>query len=370
MSKEIQQIIEKLKTLAEDEKAVLATVIDVRGSSYRLPGAKMLITENGDTFGTVSGGCLEADVMERAKKVLQTGEASVFTYDTTKDENSVFSLNMGCRGVIRILLEPISAQSKFREFLETMWLENNSNIIIATVISAADEFSRKIGSKLMCVPPFIFQSDFDVTFQEKILATAEAIYTNEKSRFETIDGTEIFFEFISSPIYLFIFGAGSDAIPLSIIAKNLGWRVFVSDYRPAFAVKDRFPTADSVTIMRSDELGGFTPGKGNYVAVVMYHNYENDKEIICRLLNTNVRYIGALGPKRRTDNILQELKERGETFSDEQLKKLHAPVGLDIGADTPEAIALSIVAEIQAVLGGRTGGYLRERKGSIYGRGE
>lgn len=135
MSKETQQIIEKLNSLAPNEKAVLATVVDVRGSSYRLPGAKMLILKNGDTFGTVSGGCLEADVLERSKKVLQTGEASIFTYDTTIDENSVFSLNMGCRGVIRILLESIKKDDiLFRAF--QIASEHRYSHLTATLISS------------------------------------------------------------------------------------------------------------------------------------------------------------------------------------------------------------------------------------------
>lgn len=368
--KELKEILRKIDELAPDEKGVLATVVDVRGSSYRLPGAKMLILESGETFGTISGGCLETDVLERARKVLQTDEASVFTYDTTQDENSVFSLNMGCRGVIRILLEPILSLNRYFEFLERFWLNSLTSVVVATLISAPKGLNNKVGSKLMFAPNFVFQNDFDDLFQKRILEIVEKTAFDKKSRVEEVSEAEIFFEFIPSQICLFIFGAGADAIPLSILGKNLGWRVDISDHRPAFAAKERFPTADSVNVLRPEDFGGFTPSTGNYAAVVMSHNYEHDKVMIWRLLNTNAFYIGALGPKRRTEQILQELSAEEKQFPDENLSKLFAPVGLDIGGETPEAIALAITAEIQSVLGRREGGFLRARKGSIYGRNE
>jgi xanthine/CO dehydrogenase XdhC/CoxF family maturation factor len=358
--KELQEILKKISNFTPDEKAILATVVDVQGSAYRLPGAKMLITETGETFGTVSGGCLEADVLERAKNVLKTGEPQVFVYDTSKNEESVFSLNMGCRGVIRILFEPVSLEDKFVESLQLIWFENHTNILVATVISSSsNEIQYKIGSKIICIPPVILKSDFDKVLQERILKIAEIAFSDEKSRIEEIDNIEIFFEFISAPIHLFIFGAGTDAIPLSVFAKNLGWRVYISDHRPAYANKTRFPNADSVTVMRYEDFGGFTPSRGNYVAVVMSHNYSQDKEIISKLFKTNAKYIGALGPKKRTEKLLEEIGERWR-------ENLYAPVGLDIGAETPEEIALAIIAEIQSVLKNRNGGFLRDRQGGIH----
>lgn len=375
MAKEVQEIIKKLNTLGPDEKAVLATVIEVRGSSYRLPGAKMMILENGDTFGTVSGGCLEADVMERAKKVLKTGEASVFTYDTTEDENSVFSLNMGCRGVIRILLEKVKKDEiLFRAF--QIASEHRYSFLTATLISS--DTNLAIGARIFYseVEQFLFEGfPTDLDFHTQLIKDCEMLYyANAGSllnTYTTEEGSyEIFFEVVNPPLNLLLFGAGNDAIPLTDFAKNLGWRITLIDHRAAWGTAARFPNADEILISRPDGVNDFLLYDPNSVAVVMSHNYENDREILSRLLKSDCQFVGALGPKRRTESLLEELRMRGEIFNERQLKKLHAPVGLDIGADNPEAIALSIVAEIQAALTGREGGFLRNRKGSIYGRSD
>ena len=144
--REIKEILERVAALAPDERAILATVVDVQGSGYRLPGARMLILENGQTFGMVSGGCLEADVMARAKKILKTGQAEVFTYDTTNDADSVFSLNMGCRGVVRIMLEPIDRDSSLLRTLADVRSERKRRTI-ATLISSGPVFDSAIGTR-------------------------------------------------------------------------------------------------------------------------------------------------------------------------------------------------------------------------------
>lgn len=297
--KEIAEIINTVFSFGPEDRAVLATVIDVKGSGYRLPGARMLILADGRTVGTVSGGCLEADVLERAKKVMASGEAEVFTYDTTGDETSVFSMNMGCRGVIDIRLEPIG------------------------------KFSEVIGKMRMAYEDRFANDEFDV------------------------------------PIAVKLFGAGADAVPFVRIASELGWQVTVHDHRSAFLTRERFPTAhmlvnqladDSLTDLESDE---------RTAVVIMTHNYARDRFILPAVLNSEAFYIGALGPKRRTEQLLEEI---GGNFSPELLARLYAPAGLDIGADTPEGIALSIIGEIQSVLKNRDGGHLRNRQGSIYGR--
>ncbi len=297
--KEIKEILQSVTALADGEKAILATVIDVRGSGYRLPGARMLVLENGDTFGMVSGGCLEADVLERAKKVLASGNSEVFTYDTTQDENSVFSLNMGCRGVIEILLEPVGKDST-------------------------------------------------------IIAEMRAAY----------EGREVSKHF-DTPIAVMLFGAGADAMPFVRIAADLGWQVTVYDHRPAFLTAERFPDAQNLVLQKTDETPDTVIADDRTAAVIMTHNYARDRFILPALLISDAFYVGALGPKRRTEQLLEEI---GKAFSEEQLSRLYAPVGIDIGGDTPESIALSIIAEIQSVLKNRGGGHLRDRHGSIYGR--
>lgn len=300
--KEITEILRSVTALADGEKAILATVIDVRGSGYRLPGARMLMLANGDTFGTVSGGCLEADVLERAKKVLGTGRVEVFTYDTTGDENSVFSMNMGCRGVIEIRLEPIGKDSALIEKMRSAY----------------------------------------------------------ESR-EASEGFEI-------PVAVMLFGAGADALPFVNIASELGWQVTVHDHRPAFLTGERFPAARKLICQNVDEDLAPILADDRTAAVIMTHNYNRDRIILPALIRSNVFYIGTLGPKKRTEQLLEELVSNGDSFTVDQLERLYAPIGLDIGADTPESIALSIIGEIQSVLKNRDSGHLRDRVGSIYDR--
>jgi len=288
--KEIKEILKQVSALADGEKAILATVVDVRGSGYRLPGARMLILANGDTYGTVSGGCLEADVLERAKKVLASDEAETFTYDTTGDENSVFSMNMGCRGVIDIMLEPIGKDSPLIEKMRSAYFEREAS------------------------------SEFEV------------------------------------PVAVMLFGAGADAVPFVRIASELGWQVTVHDHRPAFLTEERFPDARELVLQNVDEPPATIAADDRTAGVIMTHNYQRDRFVLPALLASNVFYIGALGPKRRTEQLLEELAAEGKSFTDDQLARLFAPAGLDIGADTPEGIALSIISELQSVLSSRDGG--------------
>ena len=297
--KEISEILNAVFNFADGEQAILATVLDVRGSGYRLPGARMLILADGQTVGTVSGGCLEADVLERAKKVLASGKAEVFTYDTTGNEDSVFSLNMGCRGVIDIRLEPIG------------------------------KFSPVIGKMRVAYEDRIGNDEFEI------------------------------------PIAVKLFGAGADAVPFVRIASELGWQVTVHDHRPAFLTAERFPTAQMLVHQTADDSLTDLETDSRTAIVIMTHNYARDRYILPPALNSDAFYIGALGPKRRTEQLLEEV---GGTFTPDQLARLYAPAGLDIGADTPEGIALSIIGEIQSVLTTREGGHLRNRQGSIYDR--
>jgi len=297
--KEIAEIINTVFTFGSDDRAVLATVIEVKGSGYRLPGARMLILADGRTVGTVSGGCLEADVLERAKKVMASGEAEVFTYDTTGDETSVFSMNMGCRGVIDIRLEPVG------------------------------KFSEVIGKMRTAYEDRFANDEFDV------------------------------------PIAVKLFGAGADAVPFVRIASELGWQVTVHDHRPAFLTPERFPAAHMLVHQLADDTLTDLETDDRTAVVIMTHNYARDRFILPAVINSDAFYIGALGPKRRTEQLIEEI---GGAFSSDQLARLYAPAGLDIGADTPEGIALSIIGEIQSVLKNRDGGHLRNRQGSIYGR--
>ncbi len=361
--KELQEILKKITQFDEGEKAILATVVDVVGSGYRRPGARMLIDENGYSVGTVSGGCLEADVLEHAKKVLETGEPTVITYDTTKDENSVFGLSMGCRGIVRILLEKVSDENVYFDFLRGVF-NDRKNFTMATLISSKTK-NFNVGMRVFQQGSKITVNGLSSHISSDLLERIKQISTEILPEIETFDFGEVFFETIDPPINLLLFGAGYDALPLIDFAKEIGWRVTAIDHRAAFADKERLPKADEIIVSNSEDLPDEIFADETSVAVVMTHNYDRDREILRRLMNSKCQYIGALGPKKRTEKLLTEI---GGNCDETWLAKLYAPVGLDIGADTPEAIALSIIAEIQAVLANRKGGFLRERRGSIYGR--
>lgn len=359
--------------LPKGEKAVLATVVDLKGSGYRLPGARMLITRDGDTFGTVSGGCLEADVMERAKRVLASDRAEVFTYDTTAEEVSIFSLNMGCRGVMRVLLEPVGAESGIIRVIRGV--QETREAVASAVLIGSESSDVPVGSRIylkggqttpdadiygMCGRCITLSADL-FTFNG-----SASVY--ETITYETAEGlTEFVFEMIRPPVRLSILGAGADAVPLADMAWSIGWQVDAYDHRPAFLTRDRFANAESLNLSERNTLPKLKADDLTAV-VLMNHNYDRDKELLPAALRSEAFYVGALGPKKRTAQIMDELKEAGETFEIAQLERLRSPAGLDIGGDSPETIAVSIIAEIQSVLKKRTGGPLNDRVAPIYDR--
>jgi xanthine dehydrogenase accessory factor len=331
--KELKSILE-----APREGAVLATVVKTEGSSYRRPGAHMLVLANGATVGSISGGCLERDVIAHAEKIRGSGRAELLTYDTTSEEDVLMGVGLGCKGVIEVLLETeIGAKL---DFVAKLFRERRSGVVATTI-------RGEVG---------------------KVEFPAESFEKSTTELFE--DGREVFYEVIHAPIPLFIFGAGFDAIPLARFAKELGFEVTVADRRPAYAVKERFPEADGVVVLKPEEVGKL-PLNDRSVAVVMSHHYISDRDYLKALLGIPLRYLGVMGPRRRAEKMLSEFRDEGILVGEESLQRMHNPIGLDIGAEGPEQIALAILAEITTVLSGHGGGILREKKGPIHSpRGE
>lgn len=372
MSKELRSIVEHFDSIAAaGQTAVLATVIDVRGSSYRLPGARMLIDREGNTLGTVSGGCLEADLMVRAKRVRETEVAEVFVYDTSINDDSVFGLNMGCRGIVRILLEP--AEPQLFEFLHHR-LKSRLGGVIATVVRADLDTSTnlQVGARLMIdertsTGPLV-AGGLDADLQAVLAEDCFAALENKHSSLKAHEFGEVFIEYIAPPVPLVVFGAGHDAVPLIRYAKEMGWHVTLVDHRPVAAARKDFSIADEIIVGRPKSVASQVTIDSETVAVLMTHNYSLDLELAEFLLGSPARYLGMLGPRHRADRLLQDLSRIGIERTDNDLERVYAPIGIDIGAETPEEIALSIIAEIRAVLGGRHGRMLRERSGPIHGR--
>ncbi|MBI4749045.1 MAG: XdhC family protein [Acidobacteria bacterium] len=372
--KEIQTIVAAYRELLrnESELVALATVVSVKGSVYRRPGARMLISTQGHSLGAISGGCLEGDVVERASQVMTSGQPQLVVYDTTSDGDTVWGLGMGCNGEVQVLIEPVSAGTDPHpiKMLETL-LSESAPLVWAMVVKTTDLNSVSVGSHLLLRSDESVESSIPNQALAKLLvADAGQVFRHQKSELKEylVEGvaTEVFLEFLESPQPLVIFGAGYDALPLVALGKELGWQVSVIDHRPAFARAERFPLANQVIQSHPENISNHVKLTPRTVAVVMTHNYQRDGEILKALLPFPLPYIGMLGPKRRTDALLNDLQGAGFEITPDQRQRIFGPVGLDIGAETPEEIALSIIAEIRAVISGHQAGFLRQRMGPIH----
>lgn len=366
--KELQDIVTDFLTIKScGQIAALATVVKVKGSTYRRPGARMLMSQDGCMTGSISGGCLESDVFEHAKQVMASGEPTLVKYDPEVAEEIIWALGLGCNGAVHVLIERLDKQLTFI----AECLSNRYSGVLATVFSVEGQLQAKVGNHLMLYPDKNIANEIpDSILTKAVIADAQAVLQQQKSKVQTYElatgCAEVLIEFIQPPTPLLIFGAGQDAIPVVHFAKELGWHVTVVDHRPTYLTPEKFPCADSLILTSAEAAYKHILLEHSTVAIVMTHNYFHDKELLKMLLPSAVRYIGVLGPKRRTTELLEDLQAEGIVYTQEQLSRLYAPVGIDMGADTPVEIALSIVAEIQAVLSKRAGGLLRDRIGPIH----
>ncbi|MDT5294198.1 MAG: xanthine dehydrogenase accessory factor [Acidobacteriota bacterium] len=365
---------------ARGERTALATIVGVEGSAYRRPGARMLIAGNGRTTGALSGGCLERDVAERAARVLKTRGPEVVEYDTRGSEDIVWGLGLGCSGVVRILLESLHAGSHGERALRFIsdCLQARGSGVLATVIAGnvkaegCEYRPFAVGERLLldasmniCGPPLA-----DGLPAARIREDALEILAGKRAASRSYEAgrghIEIFFDVITPPRPLVIFGAEHDAVPLVHLARMLGWHVTVVDARARGATRERFAEADEVVLCGVEEVAARVSLTEDTAAVVMTHNYPIDVELLRVLLPSPVRYLGVLGPKQRTSKLLEEISGGASAPADSQHARLHSPTGIDLGAETPEEIALSIISEIKAVCAARGGGFLRDRNAPIH----
>lgn len=351
-------------------EAILATVVDVQGSAYRSAGARMLVSSDGRRAGSVSGGCLEADIAKKGWWWTESGTPAVRTYDTVSNEDTGRAFGLGCNGLVRVLVERTATTSCRRatDFLRFCSSERMPGVM-ATVISSPSTDVATVGDRWFLKPNGQSEGTInDMMIRDWTEAEADAALVEMQSRMLAIPHArgpvEVFVEVIPPAVSLIVFGAGQDALPLVSIAKELGWRVAVADARPSLAQTHRFPHADRVVVTRPDDLLADIQLDAHTIAVVMNHNYDVDQEILRGLLDDPLPYIGMLGPRRRTEQMLEEMGVS------EIPRNVHAPAGLDIGGEAPEPIALSILAEAQAVLAKRHAGMLRDRRGAIHDRAE
>jgi xanthine dehydrogenase accessory factor len=332
--RETSEIVERvLGLVAAGRRAALATVVRIVGSSYRRPGARFLIEDDGHTLGGVSGGCLEADVREIAFGVLRTGVPRLLHYDTGADDSTVWGLGLGCNGSVDIFVQP-ATEAPALDLLRDVRvrLEQASPMTISTIVAGPDAGRSVVLDGTAGDAPPRLTADGDRT---------------------------VFTDVLRPPATLLVCGAGDDARPLVAFAADAGFAVTVVDHRQAFLTTDRFPSARRLVHLRPDAgLNALGIDKRTLV-VIKTHSFAHDRDWLRAFLASAASYIGVLGPRPRADEMLGELNASGD-------QRVFAPVGLNLGADGPEQIAISVVAELLAVLSRQQPGHLREKGEPIH----
>lgn len=341
---ETREVFERL-TIADVEEPrseglrfALATVVSVSGSAYRRAGAKLLVAGDGSTWGNVSGGCLEEDVREIALRVIESGRSEVRTYCTGAGEVEAWDLGVGCEGVVEVHIAPAPAGEAVARVREL--LEGDRSFVVVTSLDPSSE-TAPVPS--MSVTAAGWNSGSLGSPELDALATRTAIDLLEGGAPRRLHllGRHLFFDLLVPPPLLLVVGAGEDSHPLAELAVKVGFRVDVADRRPGKLAPEFFPKGVRVRQLASAELSGVALDRESRV-VVMTHNYGEDLAALRALIDTEAGYIGVLGPRARTERLLTTLL----TERPESVNRVHGPVGLDIGGEGAEAVALSILAEI------------------------
>jgi xanthine dehydrogenase accessory factor len=336
---EIDTLLEAAASRRErGERMALATVVSVRGSSYRRPGARLLVPEEGAPIGLISGGCLEEEAARLAREALKLDAPLLVTIDHSAEGDELWGSGLGCRGVIDLLAEPPEMANETLDALLGARSEGRATYLLTGLDGERQRLTA---------------IEADALGERAALAVAHGR--------PTLLGDAVL-DPILPPLQLLVCGAGPDAGPLVAAALRQGWRVTVADPRRSFLRAERFPgarlvDADPRSVGAATDAGEWT------AAVVMSHDWMRDTAFVEGLLGRGLAYLGVLGPRDRTERLLAELPQPP---SERDLAVLHAPAGLDLGADGAEQVATAIVAEILATFHGRTGGPLRDRPGPIH----
>jgi len=367
---EIADVLTAIESLsARGEKMALATIVAVKGSTYRRPGARLLVPEEGDLVGNISGGCLEGDVADVARIVMHEGVARMVSFDLTADDDAVWGWGLGCNGAIEVFVEPADKAAEVAGALR-MALQEERPISVVTVLESGVPGVEQ-GARLVVRPDGGTEGSLgDASLDASAREGAMELLAAERSEVrELAGGVRAFLEVLEPPLRLLVCGAGHDAVPVVDAAALLGWSPIVVDDRPAFLTRERFARAAGfVHVERPERAAELAPVDQRTHVVVMTHRFMNDKEYLRSFLASPVPYIAMLGPAARTQRVLMELREEGVAVTEDDLARIHGPAGLDLGAEGPEEIAQAIVAEIVAVRRGRGGGFLRDRRGPIHDR--
>jgi xanthine/CO dehydrogenase XdhC/CoxF family maturation factor len=373
--KELREIVKAYDAAVHaGKKTALAAVVHLDGSSYRRPGARMLVSDEGELTGAISGGCLEGDALRKALFALSQQQSKLVTYDTSDEDDMTIGIQLGCAGVIQVLFEPINPNHPSNPIqLIRKALAIRQHAVLVTLFDLSDKKNTQPGTCLL------MEADGHISGEQPIPAIGQAlqeemqlVMQTGKSVFRQFTGAGVsmtaFIEYLQPAVSLVVVGAGNDAIPMMQFADTLGWDVRVVDGRNTHARPERFASACQVLVSRPEQVLEQLPMDERTVFVMMTHNYNYDLAMLKALLPLQTPYIGMLGPKKKLDRMLEELRAGGELIDESMLSKVHGPAGLEIGAETPEEIALSIISEIQAVLTKAPGGQLKWKADVIHAR--
>jgi len=366
--KEIKSILKLYNALKDSrERCAIAQVVRVEESSYRREGARMLVFESGVFEGGISGGCLEGDALQRSQIAILKQEPSIVTYDTSREKE--IGVGLGCNGIIDVLISPVSDDSPLISMLEKCVAERDEHLI-ATVTSLRGQLeSVALGQS------FYYDSRRselehcpEGAFRDFILERIGDVLRKQKSAtysFETKEASaDVFIELIPPQIHLALYGDNYDVYPLIEMARVMDWEVSLVGNIQKLK-KDKL---HSVANLYPKELGERPEIDHRTAVLLMAHDFKTDSANLLELIKSPAPYIASLGPRKRFEKMLTEFKTRGIGISAEQMARIYAPCGLEIGANTPEEIATSIFAEILGVFAGKTGGMLRDKKGPIHER--
>ncbi len=381
--------IERRLEAADDGQAVLATIVHVDGNAYRRPGATSLLTPEGDGFGAITAGCLEDDLLAAAADVRDHGRPQLVTYDLLDDDEDVWGLGVGCNGRIEVLLEPLSAA--YRPVVAAY--HEGRDIAVCTVLEGLKGDRTEAGTepgpgtktgtleqsdRLYYYPEQESFSSLDGTSApdtwptDRLAGPAEQLA--DRGRADTVEidvdgqSTRVFIDGFASPDELVIFGSGHDVGPVVELGAKNGFRVTVVGFRGAVDLEERFPAATrTVTTAPARFTDEIDLGPRTYT-VVMTHNFLDDQLTVASLLESDLPYVGLMGPTERFDELLEGLSADGYELTEATLERLYTPIGLDLGDGSPYGIAHSIIAEVHTVANDRSPRHLRETAGHIHER--
>jgi xanthine dehydrogenase accessory factor len=373
--KELRRIAEAWADLrGRGEPAILATVMETAGSTYRRPGARLLMSQDSWLAGGISGGCLEGEVLKKAWWRTREGPV-VLSYDsTTTDDELSWSFGLGCNGRVEVLQErvgPESTPTHPLDFLRSR-LEQRKSGVMATVFRVGRTAQGRVGERLLLDEDGVRTDVKDTALREKLLSDAAAALERGRTAVHRYGSGEAavdaLVEVVRPPRPLFVFGNGQDAVPLVRLAAELGFHVTLVANRPSGVPADAFRDADVTLTATPETATGRVSLGADSAAIVMTHNLLHDRGFLRLALESEAGYVGALGPRLRTEQMLSELQAQGFLLTESRQRRLHSPTGLDVGAEQSEEIALAILSEVLASASAREGASLRKRAGPIHPR--